>query len=116
MDHYQKICTIDELPNRKGRKFIIDDIEIAVFKINGKVYAVSNTCPHNQSKFMYDGYVDENLYLSCPIHGWQFHLETGKTPPECKELSSKLETYNIKIINNELWVEVKRTKKKWFNF
>jgi 3-phenylpropionate/trans-cinnamate dioxygenase ferredoxin subunit len=112
---YKKICSISDLPNRRGRKFTIaEDTDIAVFRVGENIYAVSNVCPHNQAQVLYDGYVDDELYLACPIHGWQFHLETGKVPAECKGLSATLETYNVKIENDEVWVEVKVKKKKWW--
>jgi NAD(P)H-dependent nitrite reductase small subunit len=114
LDNFTKICNVSDLPNKRGRKFILDDdTEIAVFRVYEKVYAVINTCPHNQSHVMYDGYIDEDLYLACPIHGWQFHLETGETPPFCTDLGAKLETFNVKIENGEVWVEAKKKKKKW---
>ncbi|MBL8016633.1 MAG: nitrite reductase small subunit NirD [Ignavibacteria bacterium] len=113
--NFKRICKVSDLPNRRGRKFTIaEDTDIAVFRIADKVYAVSNVCPHNQAQVLYDGYVDEGLYLACPIHGWQFHLETGKVPAECKGLSATLETYNVKIENDEVWVEVKVKKKRWW--
>ncbi len=115
MEGFKKICKVSDLPNRRGRKFTIaEDTDIAVFRVGEKIFAVSNVCPHNQSQVMYDGYVDEDLYLACPIHGWQFHLTTGEVPPECKGLSAKLETYDVKIEDGEIWVEVKEKKKKWF--
>ena len=114
MSRYQKVCSLSDLRNKRGRKFIIDDdIEIAVFKVDNKVYAVLNTCPHNQSHVMYDGYIDEDLYLACPVHGWQFHLETGETPPQCADLGAKLEIFNVKIENGDVWVEAKKKKKRW---
>lgn len=110
---YQKICKLSDLPNKRGRLFTIEDgTEIAVFKVDAKVYAVINTCPHNQSHVMYDGYIDEDLYLACPIHGWQFHLETGETPPHCTDLGAKLEIFDVKIEDGWVWVETKQ-KKKW---
>lgn len=116
IENYIRICNIKDLPNKRGRKFAIDDgTEIAVFKVGENVYAVLNTCPHNQSHVMYDGYIDENLYLACPIHGWQFHLETGATPPQSTDLGAKLETFNVKIENAEVWIELKKKKKKWMD-
>src|SRR6266542_6958927 len=108
-----RVCEISEIPdNKRGRKFTLeDDTEIAVFKINGGIHAVLNTCPHNQTHMLYEGKIGDDLYLECPVHGWRFNLETGKTHPECKELSSKLEIFNTKVENGELYVEVK--KKKW---
>jgi len=114
---FVKICKISDLPNKRGRKFTIDeDTDIAVFKVNGKVYAVENTCPHNQSHVMYDGYIDENLYIACPIHGWQFHLETGEVPAGTASLSGKLLTYEVKIENDEVYVEKKKKKFKFWKW
>lgn len=116
MDKFIKICSVSEIPNnRRGVRFELDDgSEIAVFKVNGKVHVVSNICPHNHSTVMYEGYIDEDLYLACPIHGWQFHLETGEVPAGCTGLSAKLEIYNTKIENDEIYIEHK--KKKWWNW
>jgi NAD(P)H-dependent nitrite reductase small subunit len=114
MGEFIKICNVNALANKRGAKYTLEDDDIAVFKVGDKVYAVSNICPHNHSQVMYDGFVDENLYLACPIHGWQFHLETGEVPPECTGFSATLETYNVKVENDEVWVETKEKKKKWF--
>jgi len=117
LTHFIKLCKIDELPEGTGRKFMLDhSTEIAVFKIKGKIYAVSSICPHNQTNKLHEGYVDKELYLACPVHGWKFHLETGLVPPDCKEIFSKLETYKTKVESGELYVEKKKRKLKFFRF
>ncbi len=117
MGDFVKICSIGDLPNKHGRKFLLDeDTEIAVFKIDGKAYAVENTCPHNQSHVMDEGFVDENLYLACPIHGWQFHLETGKIPVNDEGFSGRLRVFNTKIENGEVWIEKKKKRFKMFDW
>ena len=112
MGNYVKICKASEIPNNKrGRKFELEDnSEIAVFRVNGKIHVVSNVCPHNHTNVMFEGYIDEDLYLACPIHGWQFNLETGEVPAECTGLSAKLDVYNTKIENDELYIELKKKK------
>ena len=85
-----------------------------MFKVNGNIHVVSNVCPHNHTNVMFEGYVDEDLYLACPIHGWQFNLITGEVPPLCTGLSAKLEIYKTKIENDDLYVEFKKKKLKWF--
>jgi 3-phenylpropionate/trans-cinnamate dioxygenase ferredoxin subunit len=78
---FVKICKLSELQNKRGISFSIDgEIDIAVFRVNDKIYAVENTCPHNHSHVMHEGLIDKDLYLSCPIHGYQFHLKTGAVP------------------------------------
>lgn len=117
MGNYIKLCNINDLPERTGRKFSINDnTDMAVFKIDGQIYAVSNICPYNQSNKLHEGFVDKELYLSCPIHGWKFHLEMGLVPPDCREIFSKLEIYNTKVESGELYVEKKKSKLKFFRF
>lgn len=112
---FEKVCKVSDIPdNKRGRKFTLsNDTDIAVFKIDGKIYAVSNICPHNQSQVMYDGRVDEKLFLECPVHGWKFHLESGETSPECHAISSKLKTFKVQIEDDNLLVELKR-RFSWF--
>lgn len=109
------LCKLSELPpEKRGKHFILnDDFDIAVFVVNEKIYAVENTCPHNQSHVMYDGIVDEALYLMCPVHGWKFHLVTGETPPEM-QLGSKLKIYRTKIEGADVYIE--KPKKKFFSW
>jgi nitrite reductase/ring-hydroxylating ferredoxin subunit len=117
MDEFIRICKTSELKNKRGKKFVIDaDIEIAVFKTEKNFYAVSNICPHNHSPVIFEGFVDDELYVTCPIHCYRFHLESGKVPPGTQDMSGRLETYKTKIINDELWIEKKKKKKMLFNW
>lgn len=117
MPEFIKICRLSELPNKRGKKFSLDEeTEIAVFKIEGKVYAAENTCPHNHSHVMDEGFVDDKLYLACPIHGWRFHLETGEVPPNDEGFSGKLNIFKVKVENDEVYVEKKKKKFKLFDW
>lgn len=110
-DEYVKTFKLSELPNKKGKQFQLDDDhEIAVFKIYDKVYAVDNICPHNHVPQMFDGYIDE-MYVTCPIHGFKFHLETGEQPTK---IGCKLKTYELKIEDD--YVYIKKPKRKLFDF
>jgi nitrite reductase/ring-hydroxylating ferredoxin subunit len=114
---YIRICKISEVLEKKGMKFTLDDdTEIVIFNVNGIYYAVANTCPHNQSHVMHEGFVDNELYVTCPVHGYRFSLKTGMVPPDNKEMSGKLEIYKTKIENGELYVEKKKKKLRFFDW
>jgi nitrite reductase/ring-hydroxylating ferredoxin subunit len=111
---FSKVCKIEEVPEESGKKFELEDgTEIAVFKVGNKFHAVINRCPHNQTKLLHEGKVSDELYLECPVHGWRFNLETGITHPDCQELGSKLEIFETKVEDGELYIEVKKNKFKW---
>lgn len=112
-DEFKKICRTSEVYNRKGKRFQLDDEnEIALFKVDGIVYAVDNICPHNHTSQMYDGYIEE-MYVACPVHGFQFHLETGEQPTK---MGCKLRTFEVKIIDEYVYVKNPSEKRFDFNF
>jgi 3-phenylpropionate/trans-cinnamate dioxygenase ferredoxin component len=106
LNEFKKICSVDELKNKEGKRFLVDDVDIAVFKVNDEIFALSNKCPHQQTQLIYDGFIEDNCVV-CPAHGWMFDLKTGST-----QFGSKgLDVYEVKILNDEVHVKVK--KKNW---
>jgi len=92
-DDYKKICKVSELKESRGKRFLINDVDVAVFKVNGEVYVLNNTCPHQHTTVIYDGFIEEGCVV-CPAHGWMFNLKTGKQSTNAKGL----ESYPVKII------------------
>ncbi|RKY92483.1 MAG: hypothetical protein DRQ01_06230, partial [Ignavibacteriae bacterium] len=78
-ESYQKVCSLNELQNGKGKRFLIDDVDIALYKIDSKVYALTNICPHQHTALIFEGILENNCIV-CPSHGWKFDIETGKKP------------------------------------
>ncbi len=73
MEGFEYICMMDELQENVGRRFIVNDVEVAVFKINSEVFAVSNICPHQQTHLIYRWiYRKWICRLSCPWLEVQF--------------------------------------------
>jgi len=107
-DGYTKVCTFSELKEKQGKRFLVNDVDIAVFKVNEEVFAVSNTCPHQHTTIIYDGFVEDGCVV-CPAHGWIFNLKTGKQPTG----SRGLDTFPVKIINDEVFAIVNAKELKW---
>ncbi len=105
---YSKICHISELKEGTGKRFFINETEIAVFKIKERIFAVSNICPHQKTASMFEGEV-ENGFVICPFHGWKFNLETGNTPSG----GNGLKTYDVKIENEFVFVKVVPAELNW---
>lgn len=105
---FTKVCSLDELSENVGKRFYIDDTDIAVYKHKGQVYAVNNICPHQWSALMYDGYIEGECVV-CPIHGWMFSLKTGRTPSGV----GRLDVYKTAVIDDEVYVKVTKKEYKW---
>lgn len=108
METFQKICSISDLINNSGKRFIVDDVDIAVFKVDDKIYALSNICPHQHSPLIYDGFLEDGCVV-CPVHGWMFNLRTGKTPA----LQRGLNSYEVLIEDGNVFVKVYKKVLKW---
>ena len=107
-DGYTKVCKVSELKENQGKRFLINDVDIAVFKVNDEIFILSNTCPHQHTTIIYDGIIEEGCVV-CPAHGWMFNLKTGKQPTGAKGLNS----YPVKIIDDEVFSLVKAKELKW---
>lgn len=105
---FDRICSMSDLSENEGKRFIINDTEIAIFKVNNRIFALNNVCPHQHTALIYDGFIEDGCVV-CPAHGWMFDLATGKTPMG----SRSLDTYESKIINNEIFVKVIKKDFKW---
>ncbi len=108
MEGFLKVCRLNDLSENSGKRFIVDDVDIALFKVDGKIYALSNICPHQHSPLIYDGFLEDGCVV-CPAHGWMFSLETGKTPTGQKGLNS----FEVMVEKGEVFVKVFKKVLKW---
>lgn len=75
MSHLIPINPVDELPPGKRKIIFVNGRSIVIFNIEGTVYAIDNSCPHNGASLA-NGQLDGHL-LRCPAHGLRFDLTTG---------------------------------------
>ena len=91
----------------ESRLVTADGGEVAVFNVEGRLYAVGNRCPHRSgplSRGRIERVPDpetgsETTAVRCPIHGWLFELATGRclTRP-----SASVPTYSVTCQDGEL--------------
>ncbi len=105
---FTKLCKSSDLQEKVGRRFIVDDVEVALFKVDGNVYALNNICLHQKAAIIYDGFIEDGK-VTCPAHGWQYDLKTGKIPNGVTGLDS----YEVRIVDDEIYVKVFKKVLKW---
>lgn len=108
IEEYTKVCKVSELKEKEGKRFLINDTDIALFKVDGNVYALSNICPHKLSALIYDGFIEEESVI-CPAHGWKFNLKDGKKANGSRGLIS----FPVKIVDDEVYTLVIPRELKW---
>lgn len=71
-----KIAKTADVPPGEGRLVIAEDELIALFNIDGAIYAIDDACPH-QGAPLSEGLV-KGCITVCPWHGAEFDVTNGK--------------------------------------
>jgi nitrite reductase (NADH) small subunit len=90
---------IDEFPEGKGRAFQAGTRTVAVFRCNGKVYAIANRCIHKGASMCEGDLTDGGTVVRCPWHNWPFDLATGE---HCLDPAEKLRTYQVRLDGDQV--------------
>lgn len=100
MAEFVKVAKKSEIPEDMGKCVQVNGREIALFKINGKICAVDQICPH-QGGPIAEGGIDGTI-ISCPWHGWSFDAQSG----ECTfNPAVKLDTFPVKEEGEDVLVQ-----------
>jgi len=76
MDNFQAVFTASELAVNAARSIELNGIKVLVCNAKGEFYAVENQCTHQAAEL--EGGRIRNCYISCPLHGVRFNLQTGE--------------------------------------
>jgi uncharacterized protein len=98
---FVKAIKVGELAPGKMHAMQIGEREIALANVDGKFYAINNTCLH-QGGPLGEGDLGGKV-VTCPWHGWQFDVTTGK---EVQNPSSGVACYPTEIRGDEVFVDV----------
>lgn len=98
------LCSIDDVAPGESKFFALKSegqtkVEIALFNVDGKFYAISEKCQHKQgplSKGVLDG-----MIVTCPWHGWKYSVIDGISPHEGGD---SVDSYETTVIDNKVFV------------
>jgi naphthalene 1,2-dioxygenase ferredoxin component len=81
---------------------IVEGREIALYEMEGEVFATDDICTHAYAKLS-DGWFDKGE-IECPLHAGRFDARTGKaTAPPCVD---DLKTYQVRVEGGEIQVKL----------
>lgn len=101
-DGFTEVASLDELPAGTGKRVYLGSDAIALFQVNGRVYAVSDRCTHARASLS-EGHVEPgSCVLECPWHGGRFDLETGQ--PVAAPVRVPIKTYRVKVEGERILV------------
>ena len=96
-----KVAELNELKPGEGKVVMAGERELALFNVEGRFYAVDNTCPHRGGP-LGEGMLDGPV-VTCPWHGWKFDVTTGISPVV---KTAKVKPVKIVVEDNDVKVEL----------
>jgi len=76
MTDWHDVATLRDLEARKKRAVAVNGQQIALFWIKGRVFALADTCIHEQRQLSKGAVLFGKVV--CPGHQWKFDPETGE--------------------------------------
>lgn len=73
---FLRACDLADVPPGRAHVATVGKYEVAIFNVDGKVYAIDNYCPHAGGPLS-DGWIKGRI-VTCPWHAWSFDVTTGK--------------------------------------
>lgn len=98
-DGFFAVATSDLLPEGKGNTFTRDGHGVAIFRVNGQLYAIDDACTHEDGP-LGEGDINGTI-VTCPYHDWRFNMETG----ECLSQDNRgVSCFAVKEKDGFIWV------------
>ena len=96
-------ANVDDIPNGERLFVEIDEYEIVVFNIAGKLFAIADVCSHDDGP-VGDGDFETEFEIACPRHGAHFDVRTGEavTLPAIIDIPA----FPVRVLNREVEVGI----------
>lgn len=74
------------IPENKIKTVQLGDVKICIARQGNKVFAFEEACPHRKASLS-QGMINKFQEIVCPLHGYQFDLNSGKCQQsQCSDL------------------------------
>ncbi len=99
-DAWRRVAALAELSDDAPLAVTLGEIPIALYRLDGTIYAIDDVCPHELA-LLSQGFVDGGA-IECPLHQACFDIATGR----CLSgpTTADLRTYAVKVDGGEVFV------------
>jgi 3-phenylpropionate/trans-cinnamate dioxygenase ferredoxin subunit len=98
-----QIGNLADVPEGAGKAFDVQGRRIAVFRADGELYAIDDTCSHAEASLSEGEFDPDELCVECPLHGSLFDVRSGE--PRTLPAFEPVATYRIYADGDLVFVE-----------
>ncbi|HVO58571.1 MAG TPA: Rieske 2Fe-2S domain-containing protein [Dongiaceae bacterium] len=97
---FEKAAKLSDIPAGSIKTVQVGGQALAVANVAGKVYAIQNACLHRGGP-LGEGQLAGTV-VTCPWHGWQFDVTTGKSAQDPR---TGVGCFATEVRGDEIWVD-----------
>lgn len=98
---FLRAVKISEVPPGTIQELQLDGKNVAVANVGGKFFAIDNTCLHRGGPLGQG--VLEGKVVTCPWHGWEYDVTSGKTT---MNPAVGVSCYAVEVRGDDLFVDI----------
>lgn len=98
------VCRVSEVPPGGAIKAEVNDLILAVFNIDGRIYVINDTCTHGPGSLS-EGYVDGDV-VECNFHNGAFHIPSGAVA--AAPCMIPVRTYAVTVDGDQVYIDPTR--------
>nr|WP_255465357.1 non-heme iron oxygenase ferredoxin subunit [Nitrosopumilus sp. b3] len=102
LSEWIKACNLEQVKEGQLFGFTHNDKKLLLANLKGKIHATDLICTHADADLSTGILSEEGV--RCPLHLSVFNLDDGK--PQNLPAETPLKVYNVKIDDNEIYVEL----------
>jgi naphthalene 1,2-dioxygenase system ferredoxin subunit len=95
-------AALAEVPEGDVIGVMVAGKHIALFEVDGEVFATDNICSHGHARLS-DGFL-EGREIECPLHQGRFDVCSGQAL--CAPLTENIKTYTVRIENMRVMLKL----------
>jgi len=101
MAKFIEVALLEQIAPGKSKLVYVEEKSIALFNIDGMIYAIDDSCLH-QGSSLAQGKLNGKI-LTCRAHGWKYDVTTGSLTlnPE-----SGVASYAVQVVDGKIAVAV----------
>lgn len=102
MADFIKVARVEEVPVGGSKLVEVDYVRVALFNLEGEIYAIEDVCTHDGGPLV-EGEIVNGCQVMCPRHGARFDIRTGEALsfPAFEATN----TYQVKIDGGSVLIE-----------
>jgi 3-phenylpropionate/trans-cinnamate dioxygenase ferredoxin component len=97
-----RLCAVSEVPTRQPLRVELDEIDVAVVRIDDEIFAVEDVCSHAEFPLS-EGEID-GCTIECALHGSRFDLRTGK--PTGPPATTPVNVLPVSVVDGDVYIEL----------